>query len=66
MVLNLLGLLNILVILDGNVANLKWCKDPNAVVDVYETKRNMGFGCYLERTFDCLYGVLNMLHMLLI
>ena len=38
LVLNLLGLLNILVILDGNVANLKWCKDPDAVVDVYEAK----------------------------
>lgn len=38
LVLNLLGLLNILVIVDGNVANLKWCKDPDALVDVYETK----------------------------
>ena len=38
LVLNWLGLLNILVILDGNVANLKWCKDLDAVVDVYETK----------------------------
>ena len=38
LVLNWLGLLNILVILDGNVGNLKWCKDLDAVVDVYETK----------------------------